>query len=71
MVLSMGASAALIAFCTSCSVAIIGLSLGAALTGVLAIASSEAGTRKPAAKTIRVRRDKLRRLFGVRCDYLT
>src|SRR6266571_4309799 len=63
----MGASAALMAFCTSWIVANIGLLLGAALTGVLAIASSEAGTRKPAAKTISVRRDKLRRWRGARC----
>src|SRR5258708_34616271 len=63
----MGASAALMAFRTSWIVANIGLLLGAALTGVLAIASSKAGTRKPAAKTISVRCDKLRRLLGMRC----
>ena|SRR2546428_13057389 len=67
MALLIGASAVLMAFCTSRIVANIGLLLGVALTGVLAIASTEAGTRKPAAKTIRVRRDKPRRWRGARC----
>ncbi len=66
MALRMGDNAVLMAFCTSCRVAKIGLLLAVAPTGTLVIASRETGSNRPATKIIRARRDRLR-LFSVRC----
>lgn len=66
MALLMGASAVLMALSTYLIVANMGLCLGAAPAGVLAIASREMGSNKLAAR-IWTRRDKLRRVRGARC----
>src|SRR6266487_63952 len=62
----MGASALLMALLTNWNVANMWLSLGAALAGVLAIASREIGSSKLAARIL-ARRDRLRRWRGARC----
>ena len=62
----MGDNALLMALSTYLIVANMRLWRGAALAGVLAIASRETGSNKLAAKRIVARRDKLRRVRGAR-----